>query len=63
MLLLPPPSVRVSALDRSVVKRLWDSRLHVDDEVEQSIDFPLSIKYKHRKWEFPITAKVRAANY
>ena len=33
-------------------KELWDSRLRVDDEAEQSIDF------KHHKWEFPITVKV-----
>ena len=63
LLLLPAPPVRVSAPDRSVVKRQWDSRLRVDDEVEQSIDFPLSIKYKHRKWEYSIAAKVRTANY
>ena len=37
-------------------KGLRDSRLRVDDEAEQSIDF------KHRKWEFPIMAKVRAPN-
>ena len=37
-------------------KQLWDSRLRVDDEAEQSIDF------KHRKWEFPIAAKVRDVN-
>ena len=37
-------------------KKLWDSRLRVDDEAEQLIHF------KHHKWEFPITAKVRAVN-
>ena len=38
------------------MKQLWDSRLRTDDETEQSIDF------NHIKCEFPITAKVLAAN-
>ena len=42
--------------NRNMGKQLWDLSLCVDDEGHQSIDF------KHRKWEFPITAKVRAAN-
>ena len=45
--------IRVAKGCTHMGKRLWDSRLRVDDEAEQSIDF------KHRKWEFPITAKVR----
>ena len=52
LFMLPAPS----APDRNIYKQLWDSLLCVDDEAEQSIDF------KHRKWEFPTTAKVRAAN-
>ena len=56
MLYLPALPVRANAPDRNMGKRLWDTRLLVDDEVEQPINF------KHRKWAFPITAKVRAAN-
>ena len=40
----------------NMIRQLWGLSLCVDDERHQSIDF------KHRKWEFPITAKVRAAN-
>ena len=56
LFILQLPPVRSSASQRNMVKGLWDSRLRVDNEAEQSIDF------KHRKWEFPITAKVGAAN-
>ena len=49
-------SIRDSVRDRNMDKQLWDSRLRVDGEAEQLIDF------KHRKWKFPITTKVRAAN-
>ena len=52
MLLVPPG--RGSAPGRNMDKQLWDSRLRVDNEAEQLLDF------KHSKWEFPITAKVRA---
>ena len=54
LLVLPasPNPVRATAPDRNMGKYLWDSRLRVDDEAEQWIDF---------KWEFPITVKVRAA--
>ena len=48
--------VRVSDPDCDMDKQLWESHLSVEDEAEQSIDF------KHCKWGFPITAKVRAAN-
>ena len=48
-------TVRISAPDRNMGEQPWDSILRVDDEAEQSIDF------KHRKCEFPIAAKVRAA--
>ncbi len=54
LLMLPAPPVRVSAPDRNMGKQLWDLRLRIDDDAGQSIDF------KHRKWEFPITAKVGA---
>ena len=60
LLILPATPVRVSAPDRSMGKRLWDSKLRADDQAKQSIDF------KHRKWEFPISAtcsaKVLVAN-
>ena len=52
LLMLPAPLVRSSAPDHNMCKQLWDSRLRVDDEAEQSIDFECC------KWEFPITAKV-----
>ena len=45
-------AIHVADLDN----QLWNSSLRVDDEAEQSIGF------KHREWEFSITAKVRAAN-
>ena len=54
--LLPPPPVRASGLDRNMGKQLWEPRLRADDEAEQSIDF------KHRKWEFPVTTKVRTVD-
>ena len=61
LLMLPPPLVRVKPKPyygiTGMDKQMWDPRLRVDDEAEQSIDF------KHRKWEFPLTTKVRAANY
>ena len=47
---------RVSVSDLNMDKQSRDSRLRVYDEAEQSIGF------KHRKWEFPITAKVHAAH-
>ena len=53
---LPARPFRVNAPDRNMDKQMWDSRLRVDDEAEQSINS------KHRKWAFPITTKVRAAN-
>ena len=53
-IMLLASSIRVSAPDRNMGKQLWDSLPH--DEAGQSIDF------KHRKWEFPITVKVRAVN-
>ena len=55
-LMLSALAVRASAPDGNMDKQLWDSRKKADDEAEHSIDF------KHRKWEFTITAKVRAAN-
>ena len=54
--MLPPSTVCVSAPDPNMGKEPWDSRLRVDDEAKQSIDF------KDRKWEFPITAKVRTVD-
>ena len=57
LLMLPAPRVRVGAPDRNIDKRLWDSSLRVDNKAEQSIDF------KRRKWGFPITTKVRDANF
>jgi hypothetical protein len=39
-----------------MIKKMLDSRLCMNDEAGQLTCF------KHRKWEFPITAKVRAAN-
>ena len=54
--MLSATPVRASAPDRGIGKQLWDSRVRVDNEAKQLIDF------KHRKWEFPITTKVRDAN-
>ena len=54
--MLPVTPVRASIPDRTMGKQLWDSRLGIDDKVEQSIDF------KRRKWEAAITAKVRAVD-
>ena len=51
--MLPGAPFCVSASGRNMSKQLWES---VDDEAEQRIDS------MHRKWEFPITTKVRAAN-
>ena len=51
----PPTSTPVPQT-ANMGKQLWNALLRVDDEAEQSIGF------KHRKWKFPITAKVRAAN-
>ena len=49
----------VSSPDRNMGKRLRvddeASRLHIDDEAEQWIDF------KRQTWEFSITSNVRAA--
>ena len=56
LIMLPAPSVRISAPDRNMGKRLWDSSLRVDNKAEQSIDF------KRRKWEAAIAAKVRAVD-
>ena len=39
LFILQPPPVSFSASDRNMGKQLWDSRLHVHDEAEQSIDF------------------------
>ena len=50
--MLPAPI----APDHNMGKQLLYSRLHADGEAGQSIDF------KHRKCEFSITTKVRAAN-
>ena len=52
LIMLSARPVRVGAPDRNMGKQLWHSRLRVDDEAEQLIDF------KHRKWEFPIMTKV-----
>ena len=49
LLMLPAP-------DQNMDKQLWGSSLRVDDELEPLIDF------KHRKWEFLVTANVRDAN-
>ena len=54
LIMLAGPPVRASAPDHNMGKQLC---LRMQDETEQSIDF------KHRKCEFPITAKVRATNY
>ena len=37
-------------------KRLWELRVPVNDEAEHRIDL------MHRKWEFSVAVKVRAAN-
>ena len=52
LLILPAPG----APDRNMDKQLMDSRLPVDKEAEESIDF------KFHKREFPITTNVRATN-
>ena len=41
----------------SMNEQLWDLNLRVNVQAEQAINF------KHRKWGFPITVKVRAASY
>ena len=56
LLMLPSLPVRVSVPEHNMDKQLWDSRLCIDDEAEQSINF------KHRKWEFRIAAKVRTVD-
>ena len=57
LLMLAPPLARNSAPDRITDKQQRNSRMCVDDEAEQSIDF------NHCKWEVPIVANVRAVNY
>ena len=57
LLMLPAPAIRVSAPVRNIGRRVRDPHLRVGHESEQSVNF------KHRKWEFPITTKVRAANF
>ena len=52
LLILPATPVRISAPDRKMGKQLWNSSTRVNEEAERSITF------KHRKWKFPITAKV-----
>ena len=39
LVMLPVAPVRASVPDRTMGKQLRDSRLYVDDEAEQSIDF------------------------
>ena len=56
LVMLPVTPVCASVPDHTMGKELWDSRLYVDDEAEQSIDF------KHRKFPIPVTVKVRPAN-